>query len=74
VQSLKAFSSRLDDAARVNLASLKHAKIDVNTISVSGLSSGGFMTTMIQTIFSSIIKGAGIYAGGECFFCKNEIY
>ena len=38
--------------------------IDVNQTSVSGISSGGFMSVQFQVAHSSIVAGAGVVAGG----------
>jgi poly(3-hydroxybutyrate) depolymerase len=38
--------------------------VDIRETSVSGLSSGGFFATQMQVAYSSIIKGAGVVAGG----------
>ncbi len=38
--------------------------IDLSRTSVSGLSSGGFMAVQFHVAFSSIMKGAAIFAGG----------
>lgn len=44
--------------------------IDLHETSVSGLSSGAFMAVQFQLAYSSIVKGAGIVAGGP-FFCSQ---
>lgn len=44
--------------------------IDVKETSVSGLSSGAFMAVQFQVAYSSIVKGAGIVAGGP-YFCSQ---
>jgi poly(3-hydroxybutyrate) depolymerase len=44
---------------------------DVKQISVSGISSGGFMTSHLSTAYSSRIMGAGIIAGGP-FYCAGS--
>jgi predicted esterase len=45
--------------------------IDPSEISVSGLSSGGFMAVQIHVAYSSIFKrGAGVVAGGP-FYCSE---
>jgi poly(3-hydroxybutyrate) depolymerase len=38
--------------------------VNINTTTVSGLSSGGYMAVQLHVAFSSFIKGAGIFAGG----------
>ena len=42
-----------------------------STVTVSGMSSGGFMTNQIQVIYSDLFKGAGIVAGGP-FDCAQD--
>jgi poly(3-hydroxybutyrate) depolymerase len=44
--------------------------VDIKETSVSGLSSGGFMAVQFEIAFSSIVKGAGIIAGGP-YFCAR---
>ena len=39
--------------------------VDVGETSVSGLSSGAYMAVQFHVSFSSIVKGAGITAGGK---------
>lgn len=49
------------------------AKIDSNSITVSGLSSGAFMSTQLHVALSSLIKGSGIFAGGEIHCCQLNL-
>lgn len=44
--------------------------VDITQTSVSGLSSGGYMAMQFQVAFSSILKGAGIIAGGP-YYCAQ---
>jgi poly(3-hydroxybutyrate) depolymerase len=44
--------------------------LDVKETSVSGISSGGFMTTQFLIAHSSIVKGAGVVAAGP-FYCAQ---
>jgi len=44
--------------------------VDLNQTSVSGLSSGAFMAVQFHVAFSSIMKGAAIFAGGP-FYCAQ---
>ena len=39
--------------------------VDIGETSVSGLSSGAYMAVQFHVSFSSIVKGAGITAGGK---------
>ncbi len=45
-------------------------KIDETQTSVSGLSSGAFMAVQFHVAFSSMMKGAAIFAGGP-FYCAQ---
>ena len=47
--------------------------IDLKETSVSGLSSGAYMAVQFELAHSSIIKGAGIIAGGPYFCSQNDI-
>ena len=38
--------------------------VDASQTSVSGLSSGGYMAVQFEVAFSSLVRGAGIIAGG----------
>ncbi len=44
--------------------------VDLSQTSVSGLSSGGFMTAQFHVAYSSILVGAGIIAGGP-YYCAG---
>ncbi|HSD39404.1 MAG TPA: poly(3-hydroxybutyrate) depolymerase [Rhodocyclaceae bacterium] len=48
--------------------------IDVKQTSISGISSGGFMTVQFQVAHSSIIKGAGVVAGGPFNCSKADVF
>jgi predicted peptidase len=45
--------------------------VDKSAISVSGLSSGGYMTVQLHIAHSSMFMGAGIVAGGP-FWCAQD--
>lgn len=47
--------------------------IDVAQTSVSGISSGGFMSVQFQVAHSSIVKGAGIVAGGPYYCSRDDV-
>ncbi len=55
-------------AATTRLPSLN---IDLAQTSVSGLSSGGYMAVQFHVAFSSIVRGAGIVAGGP-YYCAQD--
>ncbi len=59
-----------NDVAVVTDASVPHLTIDLQSTSVSGISSGGFMAVQFHVAFSSIMKGAAIFAGGP-YMCSN---
>lgn len=50
---------------------LPKLNIDIKQTSISGISSGGFMSVQFQVAHSSIVKGAGIVAGGP-FYCSQD--
>ncbi|WP_026732749.1 extracellular catalytic domain type 2 short-chain-length polyhydroxyalkanoate depolymerase [Fischerella sp. PCC 9605] len=50
---------------------LPSLNISRNNITVSGLSSGGFMAVQMHTAFSNRIQGAGVVAGGP-FYCAQD--
>ncbi len=47
--------------------------IDVSQTSVSGISSGGFMAVQFHVAFSSITKGAAIFAAGPYMCSKGSV-
>lgn len=51
--------------------SLPSFNVDINETSVSGLSSGGYMAVQFHVAYSSLVKGAGIIAGGP-YFCARD--
>ncbi|WP_232444252.1 PHA-depolymerase-like protein [Burkholderia ubonensis] len=51
-------------SSNAQIAKLPAFNVDIKQTSVSGLSSGGFMAVQFDVAFSSILKGAGIIAGG----------
>lgn len=56
---------------RAEVVSLPAFNIDINETSVSGLSSGGYMAVQFHVAYSSLVKGAGIIAGGP-YFCAQD--
>lgn len=60
-------------ASQVNAASLPSLNLDLGNITVSGLSSGGFMATQFQLSHSQWIKGAGLIASGPYFCARGSI-
>ena len=49
---------------------LSEYNIDASQTSVSGLSSGGYMAVQFEVAFSSVVRGAGIIAGGP-YYCAH---
>ena len=47
--------------------------IDISQTSISGISSGGFMTVQFQLAHSSIVKGVGVVAGGPFNCSKADV-
>ncbi|WP_036022375.1 PHB depolymerase family esterase [Paraburkholderia mimosarum] len=47
--------------------------VDIKETSVSGLSAGGFMAVDFDVAYSSIIKGAGIIAGGPYYCSRGDV-
>jgi len=53
--------------------SLPSFKVDERQTSVSGVSSGGFMAVQFEVAYSSIVKGAGVIAGGPYFCAQTDL-
>ena len=68
VAGLLAFAS---SASGADLVSLPSFNVDADQISVSGLSSGGYMAVQFDVAFSAILRGAGIIAGGP-YYCAQD--
>lgn len=47
--------------------------VDIKQTSVSGISSGGFMSVQFQIAHSNIVRGAGIVAGGPYNCSQNDM-
>jgi poly(3-hydroxybutyrate) depolymerase len=52
---------------------LQNFNVDITQTSVSGLSSGGFMAVQFSVAYSSIVKGAGIVAGGPYYCARGDV-
>ncbi len=57
----------------VDAASIPHVTLDLSGTSVSGISSGGFMAVQFQLAFSSMMKGAAIFAAGPYMCSKGSV-
>jgi poly(3-hydroxybutyrate) depolymerase len=51
---------------------LPRLNVDIAETSVSGLSSGAFMAVQFDVAHASIVKGAGVVAGGPYYCAQNE--
>jgi hypothetical protein len=58
--------------AHAQTRTLPALNADPTRTSVSGLSSGGYMAVQFGVAFSSLIKGAGIIAGGPYFCAQGD--
>jgi len=54
-------------------ADLPGLALDTNKITVSGLSSGGYMATQFHIAYSEWVSGAGIVAAGPFYCAQNSI-
>src|SRR5262249_5414109 len=60
-------------AQPADAADLPRLNIDVGQISVSGLSSGGYMAVQFEVAYSSLVMGAGVIAGGPYFCAQGRL-
>jgi hypothetical protein len=47
--------------------------IQEGSVTVSGLSSGGFMSVKIHVAYSSLINGVGVFSGGPYYCAQNNL-
>ena len=47
---------------------------DASDVTVSGLSSGGYMAVQLHVAHSAIVKGAGVIAGGPYYCAKGSVW
>ncbi|HMA70268.1 MAG TPA: fibronectin type III domain-containing protein [Xanthobacteraceae bacterium] len=59
--------------AAAQVVSLQSYNVDINQTSVSGLSSGGYMAVQFDVAFSSILRGAGVVAGGPYYCAQGSL-
>ena len=59
-------------AGAAHAAPLPALNIDRASVTVSGLSSGGYMATQLQVAWSSVFKGAGVIAAGP-YYCAQGL-
>lgn len=56
-----------------NAATLAGYNVDPKSVSVSGLSAGGFMSAQLGVAYSNIFKtGFGVFAGGPYDCARNQ--
>jgi hypothetical protein len=68
-----ALSALLSAAVHAAPVALPGFNADIAETSVSGLSSGGFMAVQFSVAHSSIMKGAGIIAGGPYYCAQGDL-
>src|SRR5262245_51519314 len=56
--------------AAAQIVNLPSYNVDITQTSVSGLSSGGYMAVQFDVAFSSMLRGAGVIAGGP-YYCAQ---
>lgn len=62
-------------AGQVEAAALQAYNVDPASVSVSGLSSGGFMAAQLGMAYSSVFQtGFGVFAGGPYDCARNQSY
>jgi poly(3-hydroxybutyrate) depolymerase/chitodextrinase len=66
-----ALGQALVAASAPSAASLGAYNADIYQTSVSGISSGGYMAVQLHVAYSSIMKGAGVFAGGP-YHCAGS--
>ena len=54
-------------------AKLPSYNVDLDQTSVSGISSGGFMSVQLHLAYSSIISGVGVFAGGPYDCARDSV-
>jgi len=57
-------------SAQVNLGSYN---VSPNTVTVAGVSSGGFMAVQLQVAYSKSIFGTAVFAGGTYFCAQDDL-
>ena len=60
-------------AASVANNDIPKLALDLENVTVSGLSSGGYMATQFQLAHSDWVKGVGVIAGGPYFCAQGDI-
>ena len=60
-------------SANAQATRLQAFNVDIQQTSVSGLSSGGYMAVQFEVANSTVVKGAGIIAGGPYFCAQGSV-
>ena len=60
-------------AAGVAAQSLPRLAASTGDVTVSGISSGGYMAVQFQVAYSSVVRGAGIVAGGPYYCAEGSV-
>src|SRR5262245_46920347 len=60
--------------ATAQTVSLPSYNVDINQTSVSGLSAGGYMAVQFNVAFSSMLRGAGVIAGGPYYCAQGNLF
>ena len=60
--------------AAVAAERLPSFNVDLGQTTVSGLSSGAFMTVQFHIAFSGTVRGAGVVAGGPYYCAEGQLY
>lgn len=69
--SLLASGMGISADAQVSLGSYK---VNPNTVTVAGVSSGGFMAVQLQVAYSRSIFGTAVFAGGAYFCAQDNLF
>ena len=71
--ALLSLAHALAPAAMAAPAALPRFNADISQTSVSGLSSGAYMAVQFEVAYSSVIKGAGVIAGGPYLCAQGSV-
>ena len=67
------FTAPIVSAASTAQDDIPSLTLDLENVTVSGLSSGGYMATQFQLAHSDWVKGVGVIAGGPYFCAHGDI-
>jgi poly(3-hydroxybutyrate) depolymerase/chitodextrinase len=60
--------------ASAQTVALPSYNVDINQTSVSGLSAGGYMAVQFEVAYSSMLRGAGVIAGGPYYCAQGSLF